>query len=91
MSVTLVGGMDRLSPDYVAAAAKWGHTLRVIHRNEANFTAKLGAPDLVIVFTGKISHEALRKAKRMARNLGAPIKYLRSSGVSALESCLSAL
>lgn len=67
MCVTLVGGMDRLHPDYMNAAREAGHDLKCIPGNEKNFFAKIGNPDAVIIFTGKISHEARRKAMLFVR------------------------
>ena len=66
MCVTLIGGMDRLKPEYIAAAKEGGHSLKCISRNERNFMDKIGNPDRVIVFTNKISHEAKRKAMQLA-------------------------
>ncbi|MDE5832975.1 MAG: DUF2325 domain-containing protein [Desulfovibrio sp.] len=91
MSVTLVGGMDRLRASYLAAAMRLGHNLKVLSKNEANFMDKAGTPDLYIVFTNKISHEARRKAKKLASAKNIPIKFVHSCGVSTLEECLSAL
>ncbi len=88
MCVTLIGGMSRLEKDYVAAAADAGHTLRFIARNERNFTQKIGNPDALIVFTNKVSHEARRKAVRVARSKSIPVQLVHSCGVSSLRECL---
>ena len=89
MSVTLIGGMDRLKANYIAVASKLGHDLKILSKNEANFMAKAGSPDLYIVFTNKISHEARRKAKKLAESKNIPIKFAHSCGVSTLEECLT--
>ena len=68
MCVTLIGGMDRLKQDYIAAARQGGATLKCISRNERNFMDKIGNPDAIIVFTNKVSHEAKRKALLHARS-----------------------
>lgn len=88
MSITLIGGMDRLRSDYIAAAEAMGHKLRCIARNERNFQAKIGVPDMLIVFTNKISHEAKRKALEVAKNRGLPLRFAHSCGVSTLRDCL---
>lgn len=88
MCVTLIGGMDRLRKDYIAAAKEGGHSLKCISRNERNFTDKIGNPDTVIVFTNKISHEARRKALQLARARNIPIQMVHSCGVSSLRECL---
>ena len=78
MCVTLIGGMDRLKKDYMAAAEQGGHSLKFITRNERNFVDKIGNPDALIVFTNKISHES--------RNI--PLQMVHSCGVSSLRECL---
>ena len=88
MSVTLIGGMDRLKPEYISTAEALGHDLKCISRNERNFVAKIGNPDALIVFTNKISHEAKRKAQQAARSRNIPIRFVHSCGVSTLRECL---
>ncbi|MBB5142896.1 DUF2325 domain-containing protein [Desulfovibrio intestinalis] len=88
MCVTLIGGMDRLQKDYIAAAKENGHSLKCISRNERNFIEKIGNPDAMIVFTNKISHEAKRKAVHVARSRNIPLQMVHSCGVSSLRECL---
>lgn len=88
MCLTLIGGMDRLRAEYMAAAAADGHQLKCISRNERDFTAKIGNPDMLIVFTNKVSHEAKNKAMRLARSRNIPVSLLHSCGVSSLRECL---
>ena len=87
MCVTLIGGMDRLEKDYIAAADA-GHLLRCITKNERNFVQKIGNPDALIVFTNKVSHEAKRKAVQLARAKKIPVHLVHSCGVSSLRECL---
>ena len=88
MCVTLIGGMDRLKKEYMAAAEQDGHSLKFITRNEPNFVNKIGNPDAMIVFTNKISHEAKRKAVQVARSRNIPLQMVHSCGVSSLRECL---
>lgn len=88
MCVTLVGGMDRLKAEYTAAARECGCNLKCIARNERNFQDKIGSPDMLIVFTNKISHEAKRKAAQFAKSRSIPIRLAHSCGVSTLRECL---
>ena len=88
MCVTLIGGMDRLRSEYIAAAKERGFRLRCISRNERNFVEKIGNPDAMIVFTNKISHEAKRKAMQVARARNIPLRMVHSCGVSSLRECL---
>lgn len=88
MCVTLVGGMDRLKAEYVAAAKEQGCKLKCIARNERNFVDKIGSPDMLIIFTNKISHEAKRKASDVGRARGIPVRLAHSCGVSTLRDCI---
>lgn len=88
MSITLIGGMDRLKSEYIVAASSGGHSLKFLSRNERNFADKMGNPDAVIVFTNKVSHEARRKAQRLARARNIPLHFLHSCGLSTLRECL---
>lgn len=87
MCATLIGGMDRLRIEYIAAAKAYGWTLRFISRNERNFIEKIGNPDAMIVFTNKISHEAKRKAVQFAKSKNIPLRMIHSCGVSSLREC----
>lgn len=88
MCITLIGGMDRLKADYMAAAQADGHELKCISRNERNFTDKIGSPDIVLIFTNKVSHEAKRKALQTAKSRGIPLEMIHSCGLSSLKEFL---
>lgn len=49
----------------------------------------IGEPDLLIVFTNKISSEARRKAFAMGKSKNIPIIFAHSCGLSTLGDCLS--
>lgn len=89
MCLTLIGGMDRLIPEYIATASAGGHSLRCLSRNERNFVEKIGNPDTLIIFTNKISHEAKRKALKHAHSKKIPVRLVHSCGLSTLRECLA--
>lgn len=88
MCATLVGGMDRLRKDYINAAKDMGVDLKVFTGQEHSIRSQLGAPDLMILFTGKVSHTARQEAVKHARANGIPLRMAHSSGVTALRKCL---
>lgn len=88
MCITLVGGMDRLKPDYMQTCKEAGHEVKCITKNERNFTGKIGNPNLILVFTNKISHSARDKAILIAKRKGIPLEMLHSCGVSSLKQFL---
>lgn len=91
MKVTLIGGMDRLEPHYRREARDAGHELKIFFQYETGMEAKIGSTDAVVLFTGKVSHNARNHALEAARNLGIPVIQSHSSGVSSLRDCLGAL
>jgi hypothetical protein len=91
MKVTLIGGMDRLEPHYRREARQAGHELKIFFQYETGMEAKIGSTEAVVLFTGKVSHQARNHALEAARNLGVPVYQSHSCGISSLKECLAAL
>lgn len=88
MCAALIGGMDRLKRDYIRAAKDGGVKLRCFNGSERGITDQLGKPDMLIIFTNMISHEARKKALSVAKTRNIPLHMLHSCGVSSLRECL---
>lgn len=88
MCAALIGGMDRLKRDYMRAAKDGGVTLRCFNGSERGIADQLGTPDMLIIFTNMVSHEARKKALAVAKNRNIPLHMLHSCGVSSLRDCL---
>ncbi len=88
MSITLIGGIDRLKQDYIRAAEKHGVTLKCILHDSPDFKARIGSPDAVVIFTRQISHEARRKALEHAKAQGLTVHQLHSCSISSLWRCI---
>lgn len=84
----IIGGMDRLKPDYMETCREAGHEVKCIATNERNFTGKIGNPDLILVFTNKISHGARDKAILVAKKKGIHLEMFHCCGVSSLKEFL---
>lgn len=91
MCVALVGGMDRLKRDYENAAKRCGVKLKVFTGKESCLVDKMGNPDMAILFTSMISHNARTEVMQKSRSLGIPVTFLHSNGVSSLRTCLTEL
>lgn len=91
MCVALIGGMDRLERHYREEAARLDVELRVFNRLEANMGAKLRHVDALVIFTGKVSHEARKEAVRAAKTNDIPVYMFHSCGVCTLRDCLGGL
>ena len=91
MCVALVGGMDRLKRDYENAAKRCGVKLKVFTGKESCLVDKMGCPDMAILFTSMISHNARTEVMQRSKTLGIPVTFLHSNGVSSLRQCLREL
>lgn len=85
MCAVLIGGIDRLKADYRKAAVQAGFRLKCISRNERNIGERIGQPDVIIIFTNMVSHEARNKAVRHASEKGIPCRLVHACGVSSLK------
>ncbi|MDR2696363.1 MAG: DUF2325 domain-containing protein [Deltaproteobacteria bacterium] len=87
MCAALIGGMDRLRQEYIDTAKDMGVDLKVFTGQERSIRNRLGNPDMMIVFTGKVSHTARTEAVKHARACNIPVRMIHSSGVSSLRNC----
>lgn len=89
MCATLVGGMDRLRREYINAAKATGVDLKVFTGKENCIASQMGLPDLVIVFTSKVSHAARKEVVQYAKSHNIPLKMVHACGVSSLRQNLA--
>jgi hypothetical protein len=88
MCAALVGGMDRLRQEYIGTAKALGIELKVFTGQERSIKNQLGELDILVLFTGKVSHAARMEAVRYAKNNNIPLHMTHSSGIAALRKCL---
>ena len=91
MCAAFVGGMDRLKKEYIDAARGLGVDLKVFTGQERSIKNQLGELDVMILFTGKVSHAARQEVVKHARSNNIPLHMIHSSGVSSLRKCISEL
>ena len=89
MSVTLIGGIDRLKQDYIRKARQKGVDLKCILHDVPDLKARIGTPDAVVIFTKQISHEARRKAIEHAKAQNIQVHMLHSCSISSLCGCFA--
>ena len=91
MRAVFVGGLDRLKREYEKAAKPYGVQLKVFSGKESCLIDKIGKPDVAILLTGMISHNAKSEVINYSRNLGTPVFFVHTNGVSGLRRCLPAI
>jgi hypothetical protein len=89
MCVALVGGLDRLKREYESAARTCGVTLKVFSGRESCLADKMGSPDMTILLTAMVSHNARYDVVQRSRGLGIPVVFLHTNGISGLRQRLA--
>ena len=91
MQVTLIGGMDRLGRHYHETARKAGVELRIYSQAKTSFDKKISGSQVVVLFTGNISHHAREIVIQVARAHAIPVYQFHSCGICTLRKCLNCL
>lgn len=87
MSVVILGGNECMTCRYRALCEEYHCKAKVFPKLERNMK-NLGDPDLVILFTGTMSHKMLNLVKSEVKNTDVPIAYCRSASMAALRTIL---
>ena len=59
MSIVIVGGHDRMVGQYKKICKSYKCKCKVFTQMEADFGKKIGCPDLLVLFTGTVSHKLM--------------------------------
>ena len=62
MSIVIVGGHDRMVAQYKKICKSYKCKCKVFTQMEADFSKKIGCPDLLVLFTNTVSHKMVRCA-----------------------------
>ncbi len=93
--VAVIGGLDRLKPNYCKAIADMGGEC-LFHTGETRSGVKalrnvVAKSDLVIYITTINSHGAMKVVKKQCKRCQTPFCPMQGSGVKALENLLRAI
>ena len=88
MSVVIVGGNERMECQYEEICKSYGCRAKVFTKEKGNLSRKIGAPDLMILFTNTVSHKMVNSAVMEAKRNCIPIARVHSSSASALNGVL---
>lgn len=89
MSVVIIGGNERMERQYTDICAHYGHKAKVYTREAGSVAKKLGKADLLIIFTGTVSHKMMLSAVGEAKRIGTRIARTHSSSAAALHTLLA--
>ena len=88
MSVVIVGGNERMVCQYENICKGYGCKAKVFAKEKGTMKKKIGAPDLLILFTGTGSHKMVNCAVEQAKRKAIPVCRCHTSSAAALENIL---
>ncbi len=88
MSVVIIGGNECMVCRYQEICKKHGYRAKVFAKENGPMKKKIGSPDLMILFTGTVSHKMVICATQEAKKAGVPVLRVHSSSASALHQAL---
>ena len=88
MSVVILGGNECMEQKYKSLCRDYRHEAKVMVKPTGGVKRKMGNPDLVIFFTGAMSHKMLQGALGEIRGQNVMVEYCPTSSVSALRRVL---
>lgn len=88
MSIVIIGGNDCMERRYKDACKNHGCKAKVFLHMQGDMRRKIGSPDLIILFTGTVSHKMVACALCEAKRCSARVERCHSSSLTALLSIL---
>lgn len=88
VSVVIIGGNERMRRQYEEICRTFGCRAKVYTKERGAMKKKIGTPDLLICFTGTVSHKMANVCKQESQRGGFPIEHCHSSSGTALAEVL---
>lgn len=89
MSIVIVGGNERMACQYEDICRAHGYKAKVFTKEQGALKKKLGCPDLMVLFTGTVSHKMVVSASQEAKRNKIPILHCHTSSATALNNLLA--
>ncbi len=88
MSVVILGGNECMERKYKSVCRDFRHDAKVMIKPTGGLKRKMGNPDMVIFFTGAMSHKMVQGALCELKGQDVIIERCPTSSVSALRRVL---
>lgn len=88
MSVVILGGNECMEQNYKSLCRDYKHDAKVMIKPSGGLKRKMGRPDMVIFFTGAMSHKMVHGALSELKGQDVIIERCPTSSVSALRKVL---
>lgn len=89
MSIVILGGNERMEREYKDLCREYNCSAKVFTKPSGNLRSKIGCPDLMIFFTGTMSHKMVNAALCEAKNRKTQIARSHTSSMAALRGILN--
>lgn len=89
MSVVIVGGNECMECHYRKLCEKYNHRTKIYTKMNGTLKNRIGEPDLLVLFTGTMSHKMIRCVLSEVKEQNAVIERSHSSSVEALKNILN--
>lgn len=89
MSVVIVGGNECMVRQYIDLCRDYNCDAKVFCKMRDGLINKVGAPDLMVLFTNTMSHKMVIHALNKVKSQETIIERSHSSSISALRGILS--
>ncbi len=90
-TVTLIGGIMRLEPQYKRILEESNFNFRIYNQENNGFKGAAGGTDFIVLFTATVSHSMALRARKMAHLSGIPLVTVKPSSITALKKSVSAM
>lgn len=88
MSIVIIGGNECMVRQYTDLCREYGCRAKAFPKMCCGMKNKIGSPDLLVLFTGTMSHKMLRCALSETKGAGTKVARSHSSSMAALRSIL---
>lgn len=88
MSIVIIGGNDRMIYQYKDLCKEYDCRAKVFTQMQGAMKKKIGVPDLIVLFTGTVSHKMVNCATFEAKRLNLPLARSHTSSLAALRNIL---
>ena len=88
MIVVIIGGNDCMVTKYKVLCKEYKCRAKVYTQMKGTLKNKIGAPDLLVLFTGTVSHKMIHCAISETKGKNTIIARSHSSSMTALKSIL---
>ncbi len=88
MSIVIIGGNECMVRQYKDLCAQYRCDAKVFAKTSGGLKNKIGCPDLLVLFTGTVSHKMLNCALNETRGRDTVVARCHSSSMAALRGIL---